>query len=193
MKRRVDSLPDVRWSTSKKWTANMPERAYALSILGCTDKEIALVLDVKIATIDNWKIRKPEFNEAIRRGKLEATAQVALSLYKMACGYTVIEEQLNYGKEGNIQSSIKKEKYILPSAAAQIFLLKNKTRNMDNRWSDVHNLEHTGKDGSPLYTEEQKEQAKTISTSHLQLLKELYPELPSILPTLTQQDMDTIK
>lgn len=64
------------------------KQAYQLSLLGLTDEEMANVFDISTATIYNWKNAHPEFLEAIKRGKEQADAKVAVSLFKRATGYS---------------------------------------------------------------------------------------------------------
>lgn len=61
-----------------------PEKANKLALLGLTDEEMAVALDIHTATFYQWQKDYPEFSEAIREGKVTADANVAQSLYKKA-------------------------------------------------------------------------------------------------------------
>ncbi len=53
------------------------EWAYKLCLLGATDVELADFFEVSEDTIYRWKKVRPEFSEAVRRGKANADAEVA--------------------------------------------------------------------------------------------------------------------
>lgn len=67
-----------------KYNSTIPFRAFKLTLLGLTDKELALAFDVNESTINGWKTAHPEFAQALRLGKAPADADVAHSLYKRA-------------------------------------------------------------------------------------------------------------
>lgn len=71
-----------------KYREEFPEQAYRHCLLGATDAEIALLFDVNEDTVHEWKKVHPEFSESLTRGKAEADANVAESLYKRALGYS---------------------------------------------------------------------------------------------------------
>ena len=54
-------------------------QAFQLSLLGCTDAEMADVFDIDVRTLDNWKVSYPEFFQSIKNGKTPADAVVATS------------------------------------------------------------------------------------------------------------------
>src|SRR5260370_3596587 len=58
-----------------------------MSLLECTDQQLADFLGISSETLYSWKISYPEFRESITRGKIEADAHVAEALYRRACGY----------------------------------------------------------------------------------------------------------
>ena len=64
------------------------EQARKLCLLGATDQELADFFEIDVRTIYDWKRTKPEFSQAIARGKMLADAEVAAKLYERACGYT---------------------------------------------------------------------------------------------------------
>ena len=55
----------------------------SLAGLGLTDVEIATVLGISKATLNNYK-DKPEFLDSLKRGKVVADSSVTKSLYKRA-------------------------------------------------------------------------------------------------------------
>jgi hypothetical protein len=64
------------------------DRAYKLCLLGATDVEIAAVFGTTQQTLCAWKKAHPSFLEALTRGKIDADAEVARSLYQRALGYS---------------------------------------------------------------------------------------------------------
>lgn len=64
------------------------ERVYKLCLLGATEKQIADILGCSVRVIADWKQAHPDFLQAIARGRLEADAEIAHSLYHRALGYS---------------------------------------------------------------------------------------------------------
>jgi hypothetical protein len=116
-------------------------------LLGATDKEIADFFNVAESTVNKWKLEHPEFSESIKKGKLEADANVASSLYNRAIGFTKkgCEEIFMY--KGEVVRAIV-TKYFPPDVTAQVFHLKNR---QPSKWRDrqVQSLENP--DGTPLF------------------------------------------
>ena len=70
---------------NSKFKEEYINQAFKLSLLGCTDEEMADVFDVDVRTLNNWKVSHPEFFQSIKRGKTPADAMVATALYDRAC------------------------------------------------------------------------------------------------------------
>jgi transcriptional regulator with XRE-family HTH domain len=64
-----------------------PKTAEKLTLLGCTQREMAEIFGVAVETVEQWIKDHPEFSQAIARGKEPADAEVARSLYQRAIGY----------------------------------------------------------------------------------------------------------
>ena len=118
------------------------EQAYKLSLLGHTDKDLAVFFEVAESTINNWKLDYPEFLESIKNGKENADAKVAESLYRRATGQVKVTEETESEKGLYVTT-----KELPPDTTAAIFWLKNRQR---QNWTDTSKHEHTGKEGSPL-------------------------------------------
>ena len=71
------------------------EQAEKLCRLGAIDTEMADFFDVAESTLYLWKTTHPEFSEAIKRGKLEADANMADRLYQRAMGYAHAETHVS--------------------------------------------------------------------------------------------------
>ena len=55
-----------------KFKKEYTKLAYHYSLLGATDKQMAVFFEVSESTINLWKLKHPRFSESIRRGKAEA-------------------------------------------------------------------------------------------------------------------------
>jgi len=66
-----------------KYDPGILESVTNYCVLGCTDEELAEFLSISVATLNTWK-QKPEFLEAIKKGKAFADMRVANSLYQKA-------------------------------------------------------------------------------------------------------------
>lgn len=125
-----------------KYTKEYAKQAFRLCLLGATDQELADSFGVRESTINNWKIKHPEFLESLKEGKEEADAKVAQSLYKRALGYKAepeIKEELD--ADGILKSKTRTIKTVGPDTTAAIFWLKNRKQ---DRWRDKHDLGITG-------------------------------------------------
>lgn len=83
-------------------------------LLGATDEELAVFLDISVATLYRYKAKYPAFCEAIKAGKEKADAQVVASLHGQAL-------------DGN--------------TTAAIFWLKNRR---SQHWRDKVDHQHSG-------------------------------------------------
>ena len=122
----------------------------ACSEMGATDEQLAILFNVNVATISNWKNQQPSFLEALRQGKDDYdTGLVEASLRDRATGYTVTETKVFLTKTGEtIKVPIKKE--YPPDATSMIFWLKNRKK---QRWRDKVDQEISGPDGGPIQTQ----------------------------------------
>jgi len=107
------------------------EQVYKLCMLGATDKEIAEFFMVSESTINGWKIKHPAFLKSLRRGKMMADADMAVSLYKRGMGYTHPETHVsNYKGEITLTDIMKHHP---PETGAAFLWLKNRQPKL---WKD---------------------------------------------------------
>ena len=142
---------------STKYKENMPCRAEELCReKGYTDKQLAQAFKCSRDSIYTWKLKYPEFAEAIQRGKDEFDTEVVENaLLKRALGYEY--EEKTYEKKtrdkdedgepvaaGDDDLVLVKTvtKYEPGNVTAQIFWLKNRN---SQRWRDKQDIEHSGK------------------------------------------------
>ncbi|WP_246782552.1 DNA-packaging protein [Wohlfahrtiimonas chitiniclastica] len=107
------------------------ELAFNYCLLGATDADLARFFDVSEQTINTWKHEYPEFLESIKKGKVDADALVAKSLFQRAIGYQYIETKNEMSEQGMKKSVTTKE--AMPDTTAQIFWLKNR---QPDKWRD---------------------------------------------------------
>ncbi len=122
-----------------KYKPEYSEQTYKLCLLGATDVELADFFNVAESTIHLWKIEHPDFSESIKRGKVQADATVAESLYKRANGYEHPEVDIKMYEGNIIMTDI--TKHYPPDTAACFIWLKNR-RTAD--WRDKQEIQHSG-------------------------------------------------
>lgn len=119
------------------------EQVEKLCRLGATDKELADFFEVTEQTINNWKDSHPRFFESIKKGKIEADANVADRLYQRALGFEHDSEEIKVADGEVIRVPIRK--IYPPDPTAAIFWLKNRR---SKEWRDKQEIdqktEHSG-------------------------------------------------
>lgn len=108
-------------------TDYLPEYAQTvkgLCLLGLKDKQIADCFGIAESTLNEWKLKYPEFKESMFEGKIVADANVAITLYEIATDPKHFQ-----------------------SVQAINMWLKNRQPEL---WNAANKQEHTGKDGKPL-------------------------------------------
>jgi transcriptional regulator with XRE-family HTH domain len=101
-----------------------PMQAKAWAKEGLTEKQIAENLGVSVATFETYKIKHPEFLEALKEGKKPLIIEIENALYVSAKGHIGPDD-----------------KYYPPNPTACIFALKNIAK---DKWRDKHDIEHSG-------------------------------------------------
>jgi hypothetical protein len=82
-----EAAPPARAERLDWYSANHPEMAYELALLGKTLAEMATVFGVNEKTVDRW-MKKPAFRLAVHKGQDLADGKVAKALYERAQGYS---------------------------------------------------------------------------------------------------------
>ena len=121
------------WS---KYNINSKRIAYELALLGCTDREMARVMDVSIETFEKWKKIHPEFMEELNKGKAIADAQVAHALYQRAIGCSVKEVHIALFRGHPVITPYTKHYPPDTAAASKWLSLRQK-----EKWSEVQRTE----------------------------------------------------
>lgn len=115
-----------------KYKPEHDEQAYKLCLLGATDAQLGDFFNVTETTINNWKNEHPSFFESLKKGKIEADANVASSLYHRALGYSHLETKIAT-MDGQITDSQEFTRHYPPDPTSAIFWLKNRQPAM---WRD---------------------------------------------------------
>lgn len=131
---------------------------FSLALLGAIDQEIADAFGVCLKTIDNWKNNEIGFYTHLKKGKIEADANVAKRLYKRALGYDYKEVKTKeepappelqdlLGDEMFTTEITTTVKHMAPDIAAINIWLKNRRGRIDpekgQKWADRHEVDHT--------------------------------------------------
>ena len=124
-----------------KYRPEMAKQAEIACRFGATDDDLASLLNVSTATVNNWRIAHAEFAAALKAGREISDNRVERSLFQCAVGYTY-EEEKAFMFQGNIIKETIKQ-YAQPQTSAQIFWLKNR---QPDKWRDVqkHELGRAG-------------------------------------------------
>ena len=122
-----------------KYKEEYAKQAEKICLLGATDEFLADYFEVDVSTINVWKEKHSEFKESIKRGKKDADAKVAESLYGRAVGYSHPEQKV-FNNQGEIVTH-DTIKHYAPDPTAAIFWLKNR---QPKEWRDKQEVEHAG-------------------------------------------------
>ena len=132
-----------------KYKAEFNERAYDYCLLGATDAQMADFFGTCERTINMWKKAHPEFLQSVTRGKVEADAKVAGSLFQRACGYTHPEERIFHHNGKTVRADTLK--HYPPDTRAAEFWLKNRNPEMWREKVEVEQTIKTGFEDTPFH------------------------------------------
>lgn len=114
-------------------------QAKKLCAMGATDIQLADFFGVCEKTIYTWKIKHPEFLQALKESKDELDTKVERSLFDRAMGYSHPEDKiLANPKDPNKPIVVETIKHYPPDSTSMIFWLKNR---QPDKWRDRHELE----------------------------------------------------
>lgn len=127
-----------------KYDPKYNDQVYKLALLGATDKELADFFEVTESTLNLWKLKHPDFSESLKKGKVQADAQVGARLFERALGFEHDSEEIkvvSMGKEGSVVERVPIRKVYPPDTTAAIFWLKNR---QSDKWRDKQEVQHSG-------------------------------------------------
>lgn len=113
------------------------EEVFRLALLGATDAEMAAFWGVTETTVNNWKLKHPEFVESLKAGKVSADSDVSKSLYRRALGYS--HDAVKILQYEGAPVIVPYTEHYPPDTTAAIFWLKNR-RKADWRDKTEHEL-----------------------------------------------------
>ena len=98
-----------------------------LVYMGATDADIAEAFEVTEQTVNNWKIKHPDFFESLKDWKKDADANVEKALYQRAIGCDIPEDKVfnNNGEPLIVEG----RKHYPPDTAAAFIWLQNRKPN----------------------------------------------------------------
>lgn len=114
-----------------KYKAEYAKIAQKMCELGATDAQLADAFCVSISTVSLWKVKHPEFSDALTIPKDMADSRVEQSLYRRAMGYEHDEVDIRVVNGEIVETPIRK--VYPPDSTAMIFWLKNR---QPERWRD---------------------------------------------------------
>lgn len=121
-----------------KFKTEFIEQAKNYATLGATDEQMALFFEVHLSTFYEWKVKHPEFREALIVSKGVYDSQIERSLAERARGYSHPEDKIfcNQGETVVVPTT----KHYPPDTTACIFWLKNRN---PAEWRDVQHHDNT--------------------------------------------------
>ena len=109
---------------------------------GLTDEQIARNIGIATSTFYEWKKKKLEFSETLKKGKEVVDFEVENALLKKALGYTITLNKQKVTKDGDVVD-ITEEVHVPPDTTAQIFWLKNRKK---EQWREKVEVVKTDED-----------------------------------------------
>jgi hypothetical protein len=128
------------------------EQAKKACEAGFTDNELAELFGVTFKSINQWKLKHPEFGLALKIGEEPADNRVERKLYEKVNGFWVDTEKLFvlkdefFDTDGNLVRTSQRihheptRDYYPPDTGAICFWLKNRR---PDRWRDKHEIDGT--------------------------------------------------
>lgn len=135
---KVKAKPGVK----TKYNPAINKTVYKLALLGAKNTQIADSLSINIATLYDWLKLYKEFNEALKKGREDADAAVAESMFRNATGYSLNETDIRV-VDGKIVTTTIRKNYP-PNPTSGIFWLKNR---QSDKWKDKQEVLNSGEIG----------------------------------------------
>ncbi len=157
--------------TKKKHAGGRPTRykqeycemARKLCLLGYTNPELADFFKVATSTIVKWKKDHQEFSTAIMSGRENADAEVAVSSYQRANGYTITTMKPIPVAQGKGMPTIVEqhpvETHVPGDSRMQQFWLMNRQR---DKWTETKKVEISGEITTVMTKEQRHKRLKEL-------------------------------
>ena len=150
------------------WKDSMILLSYKLALLGATDIQIADVLEVNKNTVAHWKATKPEYAAALKRGKIEADAEIAEAFYRCAKGGFTLKSTRKIWSEK--MCTFMEETATREIGPNQFACQKWLSMRQREKWTEVQKLDITNNVNLNI-TEDLK--LEDIDTKELKLIEQL--------------------
>jgi hypothetical protein len=145
--RAIQAKRDKRLPTKTEsvfWPDHVDE-VKAIAMSGCTDDEMAALMNISENLMQSWKAYYPRFAKAIDDGRTHADARVVAALHANAVGYEYETDEVVKTRRGADVVTVRKR--FLPETAAQKFWLQNRD---PARWNHAAQLTVGGKKDAPI-------------------------------------------
>uniref|UniRef100_A0A6M3LPK8 Putative DNA binding, helix-turn-helix domain containing protein n=1 Tax=viral metagenome TaxID=1070528 RepID=A0A6M3LPK8_9ZZZZ len=144
MTKRVENpKPGGRPSKFKAVFETHRDKIKILTENGLTDKQISEIFGITQQTYCNWKLKYPEFFEAIKDWKLTADGEIEVSLRDRAKGYSCPETKAQWVQDadGGRWEYAELTRRYPPDPTSMIFWLKNR---QPTKWRDKQEIDIPG-------------------------------------------------
>lgn len=142
---------------NSKYKPEYAEQMRKMFLLGLRDVDVCGILGIGVQCLADWRHRYPEVAEATKNGKAVADAEVAASMYDLACGYSHPDIHISKNSKTGAVEFTPFMKHYKPDVVAQIFWLKNRQR---DKWKDRQDVNVTGDPEITQLTDEELEAKK---------------------------------
>lgn len=123
----------------KKYDKKLLGAVYKLALLGAKNTQIIESLSIAKDTFYDWMKTNKEFSDTLKKGREDADAAVADSLFRNAVGYSLTETDIRVVEGQIVRTQIKKN--YPPNPTSGIFWLKNRQSQL---WKDKQEVLNTG-------------------------------------------------
>jgi hypothetical protein len=138
-KSRAKSVDKPKAGRPTIYSEDIEKRVTNYALLGLTNERIADLLGISVATFYNWCNTHKTFLEAISKGREDAHAEVAKSLYNRAIGYKHPDVDIRVVNGEIVQTPI--VKHYPPETGAAAMILRNRHPEL---WKDKVDVAHSG-------------------------------------------------
>lgn len=121
------------------------DRVKKLAATGMSDEMLAVALDIAPSTLYDYKLKWPEFSEALKSGKEDPDDRVERSLYEKAIGYSHPEEKVFCSDGMIVKETV--IKHYPPDSVAAFFWLCNRRK---GKWQHISRIMLSGSNGGPI-------------------------------------------
>lgn len=123
-------------SRTKIYTDDHARQAYLLALFGVIEKDMAEFWGIHINTLNDWKVTRPEFRQALNNGGILASVKVAEHFFLNCIDRTVPVEEIHMCKDKVIR--VQTTRFIQGDKWAQSRWLAIKH---PDKWSEIQRVQ----------------------------------------------------